>query len=72
MVKIWLLCELTRGQLKHTQGAIDEGITEVGWYRRGQLQNEIVYPSVLLTCDWDLFFKDNWEAKYSELRHANF
>jgi 8-oxo-dGTP pyrophosphatase MutT (NUDIX family) len=72
MVKIWLLCELIGGRLTNTQVAIDEGIIEVGWYRRDQLQNEVVYPSVLLTCDWDLFFKDNWEAKYLESRKANF
>lgn len=72
MVKIWLLCELIGGQLKNTQGAIDEGITEVGWYRKDQLQNEVVYPPVLLSCDWDSFFKDNWESKYLEPRNANF
>ena len=72
MVKIWLLCELIGGQLKNTQGAIDEGITEVGWYRKDQLQNEVVYPSALLSYDWGSFFKDNWKSKYLELRNANF
>jgi 8-oxo-dGTP diphosphatase len=72
MVKIWLLCELIGGQLRRTQGAIDEGIAEVGWYSKDQLRNEVVYPSVLLTCDWSLFSKDNWEAKYLESRNANF
>ena len=72
MVKIWLLCELIGGQLKRTQRAIDEGITEVGWYRKEQLQNEVVYPSILLNCDWRLFFKDNWEARYLESRNASF
>ena len=72
MVKIWLLCELIGGQLKNTQGATDEGITEVGWYLKDQLQNEIVYPAVLLSYDWGSFFKDNWKSKYLELRNANF
>jgi len=72
MVKIWLLCELIGGRLRNTQGAIDEGITEVGWYRKNQLQNEVVYPTILLTCDWDSFFKDNWESKYLESRNASF
>jgi 8-oxo-dGTP diphosphatase len=66
--KIWLLCKLVSGQLTHTQGAIEEGIVEAGWYRRDQLQNEVVYPPGLLSYNWDTFFQDIWEAKYLELR----
>jgi 8-oxo-dGTP diphosphatase len=72
VVKIWLLCELIGGHLHYTQDAVDEGITEVGWYRRDQLQHEVVYPPTLLECDWDSFFNDNWEAKYLESRNADF
>jgi ADP-ribose pyrophosphatase YjhB (NUDIX family) len=72
MVKIWFLCNLIGGQLAHTQGAIKEGIAEAGWYRKDQLFNEVVYPSVLLSQNWDTFFKDNWESKYLELRNADF
>jgi 8-oxo-dGTP diphosphatase len=72
MVKIWILCDLIGGQLENTQGAMDEDIIEVGWYRKDQLQNEVVYPTILLSCDWGSFFKDNWETKYLESRDANF
>jgi hypothetical protein len=32
---------------------LDEGITEVGWFKREQLQTETVFPSILLEKDWD-------------------
>jgi ADP-ribose pyrophosphatase YjhB (NUDIX family) len=72
IVKIWLLCKLNDGQLTNTQGALTEGITEAGWYRKEQLQNEVVYPPVLLSYDWEAFIHDNWETKYLELRMTNF
>jgi ADP-ribose pyrophosphatase YjhB (NUDIX family) len=37
MVKIWLLCNLVGGELTKTQGALEEGIIEAGWYRKDQL-----------------------------------
>ena len=72
MIKIWLLCGLVGGQLEKTQGAADEGITEVGWYRRDESQNEVIYPAALLTCDWDSFFADCWSARHLESRNASF
>jgi ADP-ribose pyrophosphatase YjhB (NUDIX family) len=71
MVKIWFLCNLVGGQLEHAQGAIEEGITEAGWYRKDDLYNEIVYPSILLSQNWDTFFKDNWESKYLGLSNVD-
>ena len=71
MVKIWLLCNLVGGELAKTQHAKVEGIIEVGWYRKDQLKNETVYPTVLINYDWDNFFKDKWEAKYLELQNTN-
>ena len=72
IVKIWFLCNLIGGQLERTQGAIEEGITKVGWYRKDQLCNKIVYPPILMSQNWDTFFEDNWETKYLELRNADF
>jgi 8-oxo-dGTP pyrophosphatase MutT (NUDIX family) len=71
-VKIWFLCNIVGGQLKKTQGAIDEGIMEVRWYRRDELTNEVVYPPVLLDERWESFITDNFKAKYLELRTADF
>jgi 8-oxo-dGTP diphosphatase len=72
IVKIWFLCDLISGKLVRTQGAIEEGITEAGWYRKDQLHSEVVYPPTILSYDWDIFFKDNWEAKYLGLSKAKF
>jgi ADP-ribose pyrophosphatase YjhB (NUDIX family) len=72
LVKIWFLCDLVGGQLESTQGARDEGIVEVGWYRRDQLHNEVVYPPPLLTQNWDTFLKDGCESIYLEMRNADF
>src|SRR4030043_1900994 len=48
ITKIWFLCNLVGGQLEKTQNATEEGIIEVGWYRRDQLNDEVVYPTGLL------------------------
>jgi len=63
MVKIWFLCNLVGGQLVNTQGALDEGITDVAWYRKDQLLSEVVYPPALSSYDWKAFPQDNWESK---------
>ncbi len=72
IVKIWFLCDLIGGQLTNTQGALEEDITDVAWYRRDQLQDDVVYPSALLSCDWGAFPRHNWESKYLELRETDF
>jgi len=72
MVKVWFLCNLIGGQLVNTQGAIEEGIIEVGWFRKDQLHGEVVYPTVLLSHNWGTFFKDDWESIYLELHNADF
>jgi 8-oxo-dGTP pyrophosphatase MutT (NUDIX family) len=71
IVKIWLLCGLIGGQLANTQGALQEGITDVGWYRKDELLNEMVYPPELLSYDWGAFPRHNWESKYLELRETD-
>ena len=52
MIKIWMSCAIVGGSIRRTQGAIDEGIIEVDWFKRDQLQNEVVYPRILLKRDW--------------------
>jgi hypothetical protein len=60
------------GELVPTEGALEEGIVEAGWYRRDQLQNEVVYPATLMDYNWNALFQDMWEAKYLPLRMADF
>lgn len=72
IVKIWFLCNLIGGQIINTQEALEEGITEVDWYSRDELLDEVVYPPGLLTYDWGAFPRHNWESKYLELRETDF
>jgi 8-oxo-dGTP diphosphatase len=72
IVKIWFLCNLTGGQLTNTQGALEEGITDVAWYRKDELLNEVVYPPALFGYDWGAFPRRNWESRYLELRETDF
>jgi len=72
MIKIWFLCKVVGGHLEETQEAKDEGIVEVNWYSKEQLKNEVVYPSILMEVEWQDFSKDNWQAKYLELKIADF
>lgn len=71
-MKTWFLCDVVGGKLDRTQGAIEEGIVEAKWYRKEQLRGEIVYPSILMTHDWDIFFKNSWETRYLGFSIAKF
>ena len=71
-IKIWLLCSLARGKLIKTPEAKKEGIIDVGWYSKAELVSEVVYPSLLITTDWQEFLDKSWESRYLELHEANF
>jgi len=71
-IKIWLLCSLVGGELALTQEAKKEGIIEVGWYNKGELASEVVYPSLLKTTDWQAFLDNTWESRYLELKEVDF
>ncbi len=72
ITKIWFLCDYLEGKPTLTPGAKEEGILEVGWYSREQLDNETVYPVPLKKYDWNEFSKDNWQTIYMELREVDF
>ena len=72
IVKVWFLCNLIGGELADTKGALEEGITNVAWYRRDELPNEVVYPPELLSYDWGAFPQRSWESSYLELRETDF
>jgi len=72
MVKVWFLCQVTGGQLERTQGAIAEKIIEAKWYTKRELMDEVVYPSIIMDYGWDSFSRDSWQAKYLELKYADF
>lgn len=54
MIKVWMTCTIIGGSISQTQGAMDEGITEVDWFNREQLRIETVFPSILLEKAWDV------------------
>ena len=72
MCKIWMLCDVVWGDVRSTEGAKAEGITQVGWYKKGQLQDEIVYPPPVMQHDWDEFRSDHWETECLPSRTASF
>jgi 8-oxo-dGTP diphosphatase len=72
MCKTWMLCDIVSGDVMPTDGARAEGITEVGWFKKGQLENEVVYPPPIMQHDWDEFRSDHWEARCLPSRIANF
>lgn len=72
ITKIWFLCDFVSGKPKLTPGAKEEGILEVGWYTREQLDKETVYPVPLKKYDWKDFYKDNWQTLYLGLKKVDF
>ena len=71
VVKIWFLCEPIGGQLAKTQGAIDDGIVEARWYLRGELDDEVVCPSIIVDTDWSTFAESTWQTAYLESQVAD-
>jgi ADP-ribose pyrophosphatase YjhB (NUDIX family) len=72
VVKIWFLCNVAGGELTRTPGAIEEGLIEAGWFHKDQLKNEIVFPAVIMCCDWDSFIEDNWKTQYLGMENSDF
>jgi ADP-ribose pyrophosphatase YjhB (NUDIX family) len=72
VVKIWFLCNVTGGELARTQGAIEEGLIEARWFRKDQLKNEIVFPTVIMHYDWGSFAEDNWKTQYLGMGNSDF
>jgi 8-oxo-dGTP diphosphatase len=71
MCKIWMLCDIVSGDVMPTDGARAEGITEAGWFKKDQLESEIVYPPPIMQHGWDQFRSDNWEVQCLPSRVAN-
>ena len=72
MCKTWMLCEIVSGEVKPTDGARAEGITEVGWFRKDQLGTEMVFPPPLMEHDWSEFRSDRWQTRCLPSRIARF
>lgn len=71
-IKFWFLCNIKGGTLTATEEAVAEGIVDVGWFSRQQLQGEVVYPRILLEYNWQNFESDDWQVQYAGLQRADF
>ena len=72
MCKIWMNCKLIDGFLKLTDSAIKEGIVDVGWYSREQIENEKVYPSIILQKEWNKLNKTRNHIFIDSVRNVSF
>ncbi len=72
MIKIWMTCVITGGSVSKTQGALAEGIVEVGWFSREQLKTETVFPSILLERDWDIIQNIDVRVEIAPSRQVGF
>jgi 8-oxo-dGTP pyrophosphatase MutT (NUDIX family) len=72
MCKIWILAEALAGEIQATEGAVEEGIVEAGWFTRDRLVGETVYPPTLLEHEWSRFRDDGWDVLCLASRPANF
>jgi 8-oxo-dGTP diphosphatase len=72
MCKIWVLCDSSGEATQRTDGARIEGITEAGWFRRGELVDEVVFPSPVMTHGWQEFASDSWQVQCLPSKKAGF
>jgi 8-oxo-dGTP diphosphatase len=72
MCKIWIRCDLVAGDVSATEGAQREGILEVRWFRRAELDSETVYPWIVTQRAWSSFRAGEYAAEISSPRHARF
>lgn len=72
MSKTWMLCDVVAVEPSRTDGAIDEGISEARWFKRSELDGEIVYPPPLMQIDWAELLSDSWQPICLPSRLANF
>lgn len=72
MSKVWMTCQVVAGELRNTQEAKKEGIVEVGWFTKEQLNREVVFPALLMEHDWNELQSERWSVKCSPSRAADF
>lgn len=72
MFKFWFLAEVVGGQLIETEEARTEGIVQVGWYTKAELEDEIVFPALVKERDWGLLQKEACQTIYAGIKRAMF
>jgi 8-oxo-dGTP pyrophosphatase MutT (NUDIX family) len=72
MSKIWMICEVVRGEVRRTEGAEKEGIIEASWFTKAELAGEVVFPPPLIQHDWNHLRSENWQVECLPSRKAGF
>ena len=72
MCKVWLSCDVVAGDVSPTEGAHLENILEARWFRRDELDAEIVYPWIVTERAWQLFRARPYATEISRPRRALF
>ena len=72
MCKTWMLCDVLGGNVRPTDGAKAEGITEARWFQRAELADEAVFPQPVMQYNWEEFRSDKWQTQCLPSRVASF
>jgi 8-oxo-dGTP pyrophosphatase MutT (NUDIX family) len=72
MCKIWMACTVEGGAARSTDGARLEGIVECRWFRRAELDSEMVYPWIITARPWSSFYAAHYDTEVSPTRRAVF
>jgi 8-oxo-dGTP diphosphatase len=72
MSKTWMLCDAVVGEVRKTEGARAEGITEARWLSRTELADTVVFPSPIMQTDWRELESDGWQTICLPSRVAGF
>jgi 8-oxo-dGTP pyrophosphatase MutT (NUDIX family) len=72
MCKVWLACTVQTGTVQPTEGARLEGILECRWFRRAELDQEVVYPWIITARSWNSFHAAHYSTEVSPTRRAVF
>jgi 8-oxo-dGTP pyrophosphatase MutT (NUDIX family) len=70
MCKVWIGCDVLAGEVSATEGAEREGILEARWFRRVELNSEIVYPWIVTGRAWPSFRAPEYPTEISPPRRA--
>ena len=72
MSKTWMLCDAVGGEVRKTEGARAEGITEASWFSKAELAGAVVFPSPIMQTDWHELESDGWQTVCLPSRVADF
>jgi ADP-ribose pyrophosphatase YjhB (NUDIX family) len=72
MCKIWIAATYISGEIGETIESKKEGITQVKWFTRSELEAETVFPSLLKEVDWSLLASDKWTVSILPVQTAGF